>query len=1057
MAMAAAMGIALPAHAQTAALPNWLMPVLVTDGLLLVAFLVIIVWLRRRLRARSAEIQAARTRLEEQNRALTELARIAPQSSDDFIPCLQQITELSVRTLQTDRASVWLYSYDQRMIRCVELFEAGTVEHDDGLELSRDDFPLYFQALDEEHHLPVADVAEDPRTKDLAASHLLPLGIESLLVTPIRVGQRTLGVFVNAQRGSSREWQFDERNFAAAVGDAVALVLETLEHRRAEQELRRSERYYRAIIENSLDVTAIFDRHGLATYYSPSVERVLGYTPDELLGRRGYDYVHPDDVDNARARLMETVREKNVTFELSFRFRHKDGSWRHIEARANNLVDDPAVNGVVMNLTDVTERFEAEEAVRKREEYFRALIENALDVIVILEMQGDEAFFRYVSPSTGRVLGYAPEELVGKSSLGVINSKDLHGVLQRHDTRKGDEAVEPIQVRVHRADGALMYMEAMTNRLTDETGTRGIVLNLRDVTERRIAEDTLRAARRRLRAQNNALAELARITVPEDGNLEPAMRTIAETATLTMETSRASVWLMSEDGQELTCVELFDIAGAKHQSRERVSRDACPACALLDSGHRIYDVNDVNADSRTAPFVQSYFEPEGIVSVLYTPIRFADRVGGVVCHEHRGDPRVWQPDEINFAAALSDIIALLLESVERRQAQRSLLESEARAGAVLDGAVEGVITANTDGIIQSLNPAIERLFGYTRDELVGRNLVDLMPSPYREEQAAALHEGLNGADDSLLGTSREVLGLRKDGSTFPAWMSLSEVRVGAMRLLTSIIHDLTERKAAEEANSKLFVVERELEIARQIQLSILPQRFPPFPDRKEFDVFARMLPARSVAGDFYDFFLIDDRRLGFVVGDVSGKGVPASIFMAVSRTILRATAVAGADPGDCLRRVNRLLYADNPSKLFVTLVYGILDVSTGDVTYAVGGHQPPYVLSNEGGPHPLENLGGIIVGAFPDAEYTTGATRLNPGDSLVLFTDGVTEAMDANHHLFGEQRLEDYLRQTNGTPLDRFVDGIVDAVRQFSEGMAQHDDITLLTLRYLGSEETEPA
>src|SRR5262249_1151458 len=158
--------------------------------------------------------------------------------------------------------------------------------------------------------------------------------------------------------------------------------------------------------------------------------------------------------------------------------------------------------------------------------------------------------------------------------------------------------------------------------------------------------------------------------------------------------------------------------------------------------------------------------------------------------------------------------------------------------------------------------------------------------------------------------------------------------------------------------------------------------FPPFPERKDFDLFAAMLPAREVGGDFYDFFLIDNDRLGFVIGDVSGKGVPAAIFMAMSRTLLKATALAGARPAECLQRANRVLCLDNSSEMFVTVFYGIFDTRTGAIEYGNGGHNPPYLLRANGEVEALESTGGMVLGALEDVAYRSKTVVLRPGDGI---------------------------------------------------------------------------
>jgi sigma-B regulation protein RsbU (phosphoserine phosphatase) len=265
------------------------------------------------------------------------------------------------------------------------------------------------------------------------------------------------------------------------------------------------------------------------------------------------------------------------------------------------------------------------------------------------------------------------------------------------------------------------------------------------------------------------------------------------------------------------------------------------------------------------------------------------------------------------------------------------------------------------------------------------------------------------------------------------------------------IDQLDLLRQAQKDHDNLVLIQRDLNIARNIQLAILPKIFPPFPDRKEFDLFATMTAAKEVGGDFYDYFLIDDDRLGFVIGDVSGKGVPASIFMAVTRTLIRATALKGIPPGDVLAYVNTLLCNDSVSSMFVTVFYGILTISSGEIVYANGGHNPPYHLTGQNGVVPTPLTRGMALGIMEDMPYAVNMITLAPGDALYLFTDGVTEAMNAEQELYDDPRLERLLEENASKTVTEIVQRSVEDVHQYSRGVEQSDDITVLALRYFGN------
>ena len=268
--------------------------------------------------------------------------------------------------------------------------------------------------------------------------------------------------------------------------------------------------------------------------------------------------------------------------------------------------------------------------------------------------------------------------------------------------------------------------------------------------------------------------------------------------------------------------------------------------------------------------------------------------------------------------------------------------------------------------------------------------------------------------------------------------------------LQKTIQEIEGVKAGHEARRQLDAIESELSVANRIQQSMLPRRFPPFPERHEFEIYAEMEPARSVGGDFFDFFLIDTDRLGFVIADVSGKGVPAALFMASTRTLLRATAMQGTAAAECVRYVNNVLARQGDGTMFVTLIYGILDTRNGQLDYCNAGHNRPIVFSAHEGLRKAADGGGVIAGLYEGAKYDGGSLKLEPGDGLLLYTDGVTEAFDAADAMFDDHRLETALAATAHAPVDEIVKGLVRDVKAFVGSAPQSDDITVMAVRYLG-------
>ncbi len=268
--------------------------------------------------------------------------------------------------------------------------------------------------------------------------------------------------------------------------------------------------------------------------------------------------------------------------------------------------------------------------------------------------------------------------------------------------------------------------------------------------------------------------------------------------------------------------------------------------------------------------------------------------------------------------------------------------------------------------------------------------------------------------------------------------------------INKTLDEIVVQRMAMHEHDQLISIRHDLNVAREIQQGILPKTFPPFPGRNDFDLFASMTAAKSVGGDFFDFFLIDQDRLGFVIGDVSGKGIPAAIFMAVSRTLIRATGLKGMPAGECLQYANNLLCNESVSCMFVTVFYGIMNMKTGELEYANAGHNPPYMMRGGTSIEVLQSTGDIILGCFEDHPYSTSTVQLKPGDGILLFTDGVTEAFNKAEEVYGEPRLESLLTASLKLSSEQIVNVIVEDVNLYSTGVPQSDDITLLSLRYNG-------
>ena len=268
---------------------------------------------------------------------------------------------------------------------------------------------------------------------------------------------------------------------------------------------------------------------------------------------------------------------------------------------------------------------------------------------------------------------------------------------------------------------------------------------------------------------------------------------------------------------------------------------------------------------------------------------------------------------------------------------------------------------------------------------------------------------------------------------------------GDLRLtIERTLRHLEEWREALASRDKLVALQNELDVASGIQQSILPTQFP---HGDGYQVFANMEPARNVGGDFFDVVSLEDDRIGLAIADVSDKGVPAALFMMSSRTWMKGAAIGNPEPSEVLEEVNSLLYDGNDTQMFVTALYAVYDPETGEFTYASGGHDAPLLIRTDGSSELLPLTGGIALGIIPDLKYGQNTVMLKPGETILLYTDGITEAMNNEGEQFGVERMREVFAHSIPKDSDEATRTIFNAVNEFADGAAQSDDITCLTLR----------
>lgn len=406
------------------------------------------------------------------------------------------------------------------------------------------------------------------------------------------------------------------------------------------------------------------------------------------------------------------------------------------------------------------------------------------------------------------------------------------------------------------------------------------------------------------------------------------------------------------------------------------------------------------------------------------------------------------------------------------KALRAVQWSERRMGTLLESASEGIVIVREDSRIALVNARIEELFGYSREELLGRSVGQLVPTSLQEAHAGHCADYFHNPRTRPMGAEANLVGRRKDGSEFPVDISLSPVTTPEETLTLAFVLDITRRRQAEEvlqrhseqleemveertrelrvAQAQILSQQRlqqEIELAAQVQASLLPRRVPTF---EGFEFAAAALPARYVSGDLYDFIVTGPQTCFIILADIAGKGIPAALLTSTARTLVRAETEHEDSPAAILTNVNRSLSSDlEQAEMFITFLVARLDTQTGIVTYANAGHTETLCWRQASQTGSLLAATGMPIGILADASIDEETITLRPGNTLVFYSDGILEASNAQGELLGADRLLGLLSRHDHLPAHALCQTILDAVETFQAGAPISDDVTLVILRAL--------
>ncbi len=427
--------------------------------------------------------------------------------------------------------------------------------------------------------------------------------------------------------------------------------------------------------------------------------------------------------------------------------------------------------------------------------------------------------------------------------------------------------------------------------------------------------------------------------------------------------------------------------------------------------------------------------------------------------QHRADGRWVQVSERKTDNGST--VAVYTDVTELRRAEEAMRESQQFLGTLVDNIPAAVFFRDLDGRYIRVNHKYEEVFQVTDDLVRGKTPHEIFPKDRANNFATYDREAIEQRRVLKREETFVLQGVEHifDELNFPI-LDVS----GEVIAVGGVDYDITERKRVEEELQAAYGIikdqkermESELNVGHEIQMSMIPLKFPPFPDHDEFSIYAALEPAREVGGDFYDYYFLDEARLCFCVGDVSGKGVPAALFMAVTKTLIKSRAIDDFSTASILTHVNAELSADIESSMYVTIFLGILNIRSGEFVYTNAGHNPPYLKRKDGSLQRFDIRHGPMIGAVPGMVYREDTDTMIPGDMLFMYTDGVTEQRNAERELFSEKRLVSILASTTVDSVENAVRDTVAAVKDFQGDGNQEDDITVLAVQFQRSSMHDP-
>ena len=800
--------------------------------------------------------------------------------------------------------------------------------------------------------------------------------------------------------------------------------LDITERVRAEERIRQQNEFLNSILESLTYPFYVVDANDYTIKMANSAAHVGRISEDSTCYALTHGQSRPCTTASHPCPIEEMKKTKKPIVVEHVHY-DKDGNARQVEVHGHPLFDSEGnLVQVIEYSFDITERVRAEEALRESEERYRELVNTSVDGVISIDPQMKIIVW---NPGAQRIFGYTEEEMLGQTLMRVIPERyreaKERGFAVFRKTGSGPVIGKTLELEGLRKDGTDVPVElSVSSRMLD--GTYIATAMMRDITERKRAEEALAKRTHDLGErvkELNCLYGISELIEKPDISSEELIRGIVGLI--------PPVWQYPE----VTCARI-----------------------ILEG-----------EELRTENFRETTWKQSSDIVV------HGQRVGTLeVCYlEERpeSDEGPFLKEERNLINAIAEQLERI---IERKQAEGALRESEARIRSVLNTTVDGIITIDERGVVETFNPAAERIFGYQATEVIGQNINRLMPKPFHSQHDGYISNYLRTGKAKIIGIGREVVGRRKDGTTFPMDLAVSEVRLGDRRLFTGIVRDITKRKQAaealkeyserledmveertrelREAQAQLLAQQRlqqEIELAAEVQTSLLPRGVPSL---EGFDFAATALPARYVSGDMYDFTRCGPETCHIVLADIAGKGIPAALLTSTARALMRAETEHEDSPATILSNVNTSLYEDlTHAEVFITFLAARLNARLGTLTYANAGHTETLWWQRASRTCRTLPATGLPMGIYADLSILEETLALRPGDALVFYSDGITEAANPHDELFGLDRLIATVGTHVHLSASELAQAIVKAVEAFRAGAPLSDDLTLIVLKVL--------